>query len=90
MLAMAGAFVGGIVNLILYWGDPTVLAACIFGMVLATIQVWILWQPTWYVMKGRKLKVSLRHTEVLVLLAIGVFVVFASQGQFNFKAFAPD
>jgi len=111
---------------VLHWGDSTVLAACVFGMVLATIQVtltiygsryalltpifrhpaqacdcalrlcahtvapqvWILWTPTWYVMKGRKLKVSLRHTEVLVLLLIGVFVVVVMQGNvFEFRAF---
>ena len=91
MLAMAGAFIGGIVNLCLFWNTrqhDVVLAACSFGMVLAAIQVWILFEPTWYVMKGRKLKVSLRHTEVFVLLAIGVFVVVITQGQLDtFKAF---
>ena len=55
-------------------------------MVLALIQVWILARPTWYVMRGRKFKVSLRHTEVLVLLGIGVFVVVATQGDiFSFS-----
>jgi len=91
MVAMLAAFVGGITNLILYWGDTTVLAACVFGMVLATIQVWILAQPTLFVLKERKFKVSLRHTEVLVLLGIGVFVVIATQGNvFQFKAFEPN
>lgn len=89
MFAMLCAFVGGITNLFLHWGDPTVLAACVFGMVLATIQVWILFDPTWYVLSGRKFKVSLRHTEVLILLGIGVFVVVVSQGNlFTFKAFS--
>jgi len=91
MLAMLGAFIGGIVNLSLFWNTrrhDEVLAACSFGMVLAAVQVWILFEPTWYVMKGRKLKVSLRHTEVLVLLAIGVFVIVVTQGQLQtFKAF---
>ena len=89
MLAMVGAYIGGIVNLILFWGDPTVLAACSFGMVLATIQLWMLGRPTWYVLRGRSFKVSLRHTEVLVLLGLGVFVVIATQGNiWTFKAFA--
>ena len=88
MLAMLSAFVGGTVNLVLYWGDETVLAACIFGMVLATVQVWILAQPTLFVLRDRTFKVSLRHTEVLVLLGIGVFVMVATQGDiFKFKAF---
>jgi len=92
MLAMVGAFVGGITNLIIYWNDPnlhdTVLAACCFGMVLAAIQLWILWEPTWFVMRGRKLKISLRHTEVLVLILIGVGVVVITQGHVgSFRAF---
>ena len=88
MLAMLAAFIGGTVNLVLYPGDPTVMAACVFGMVLAVIQVWVLASPTWYVLHGRGFKISLRHTEVLVLLAIGVFVVVATQGHvFTFKAF---
>ena len=58
---------------------------------LAVIQIWMLWEPTWFVMRGRQLKVSLRHTEVLVLLGIGLFVVIASQGSlFDFKGFKPD
>ena len=66
------------------------IAACVFGMVLASIQVWMLFQPTWYVMKGRTLKLSLRHTEVFVLLLIGVVVVVMTQGHFlTFKAFGP-
>ena len=48
------------------------LHVIVFGMVLAFIQVWILGPPTWYVLRGRKFKISLRHTEVLVLLGIGV------------------
>lgn len=88
MLSMACAFIGGVANLIIHWGDSTVLAACAFGMVLAFIQVWILGPPTWYVLRGRKFKISLRHTEVLVLLGIGIFVVIASGGNvFTFKAF---
>ena len=54
------------------------IAACAFGMVLACIQIWILWEPAFYVLKGRTIKMSLRHTEVLVLLAIGAFVIFAA------------
>jgi len=92
LLAMVAAFVGGIINLILFWNDKqsfqTVLAASGFGMVLAAIQVWILWEPAWFVMRGRKLKVSLRHTEVLVLLLIGVAVVVITQGHLTtFAAF---
>ena len=50
--------------------------------------MWILAPPTWYVLKGRQFKVSLRHTEVLILLFIGVFVVVATKGDlFTFKAF---
>ena len=64
MLAMVASFVGGITNLIVYWNDPrrhdTVLTACCFGMVLAAIQIWILFEPTVFVMKGRKLKVRPR------------------------------
>ena len=33
---------------------------CSFGMLLATIQVWTLWEPTFYVVKSKKLKMSLR------------------------------
>jgi hypothetical protein len=92
MLGMLAAFIGGIVNLILFWGDPKrgsqVLAATCFGMVLAAIQVWVLWEPAWYVMRGRKIKVSLRHTEVLVLLLIGIAVVLITDGNVGtFKAF---
>ena len=39
-------------------------------------------------MKGRRLKVSLRHTEVCILLAVALFVIFVSQGSLaTFKAF---
>ena len=95
-LAMLAAFVGGIVNIILHWNTrdhATVLAACSFGMVLASIQLWVLFEPTLYVMQGRRLKLSLRHTEVLVLLAIGVAVIVMTGSQLNgdaFKAFNDD
>jgi hypothetical protein len=44
-------------------------------------------------MQGRRLKLSLRHTEVLVLLAIGVAVIVMTGSQLNgdaFKAFNDD
>ena len=42
-------------------------------------------------LRDRKFKVSMRHTEVLVLIAIGLFVLFATQGDlFKFKAFQPQ
>jgi hypothetical protein len=62
-------------------------------MVLASIQLWVLFEPTLYVMQGRRLKLSLRHTEVLVLLAIGVAVIVMTGSQLNgdaFKAFNDD
>ena len=49
-------------------------------MVLACIQAWMLAEPCLYVMKGRALKVSMRHTELLVLLAIGVAVMVVTGG----------
>jgi hypothetical protein len=81
MLAMIMALIGGTLNMFLHWGETNVLTPCVFGIVLAFIQFWILIEPTLYVMKDRRLKASLRHTEVLVLIAIGAAVVFMSQGQ---------
>jgi len=78
MTTMVASVIAAIVNIIIY-GDQNTVMACVFGLVLAIIQIWILWEPTWFVMRGRQLKVSMRHTEVLVLLAIGfAFVLFSS------------
>ena len=42
-------------------------------------------------LRDRKFKVSMRHTEVLVLIAIGLFVLLSTQGNiFTFKAFNPQ
>ena len=59
--------------------NQTIIANA-FGMVLACIQAWMLAEPCLYVMKGRALKVSMRHTELLVLLAIGVAVMVVTGG----------
>ena len=59
--------------------NQTIIANA-FGMVLAGIQAWMLAEPCLYVMKGRALKVSMRHTELLVLLAIGVAVMVVTGG----------
>ena len=54
-------------------------------------QIWILAEPTLFVLRDRKFKVSMRHTEVLVLIAIGLFVLLSTQGNiFTFKAFNPQ
>jgi len=81
MLAMVGAMIGGVVNIVVHWPDPQTLQACAFGMVLAFIQIWILFQPTMYVMRNRSLKASLRHTEVVVLVLVGISVLLISSGQ---------
>jgi len=78
MLSMIAALLGGAINIIIHRDDRDTMVACIFGMVLASIQIWILWEPAFYVLKGRKIKMSLRHTEVLVLITIGLFVVFTA------------
>jgi len=70
-----------IIHICLNPDDPHTLVCCIFGIALAVIQFWMLFEPALYVMKGRRLKVSLRHTEVAVLIAIGLAVAFMSQGQ---------
>ena len=88
MLAMIAGLVGGVVNLCMHFDDPEVVAACAFGMVLALIQIWILWEPAFYVLKGRTIKLSLRHTEVLVLLAIGCFVIFAASSYSTLSLFS--
>jgi len=84
MLTMVISIIVAIIHVILTInGDhpsklQTVLEACAFGIVLALINILILVEPTWFVMRGRKLKVSLRHTEVLVLIFIGGIVVLAT------------
>ena len=86
MLAMLLAIGFGIVHIIMalfpYDKDKSnqTIIANAFGMVLACIQAWMLAEPCLYVMKGRALKVSMRHTELLVLLAIGVAVMVVTGG----------
>ena len=66
-----------IVNIALKPEQNTIIA-CAFGTVLAVIQIWMLWEPTWFVMKDRQLKVSMRHTEVVILLCIGLALLLMS------------
>ena len=86
MLAMLLALGFGIAHIIMalfpYDKDKSnqTIIANAFGMVLACIQAWMLAEPCLYVMKGRALKVSMRHTELLVLLAIGVAVMVVTGG----------
>ena len=58
--------------------DQDTIEACVFGMVLAVVQIWMLWEPCFFVMRGRQLKVSLRHTEVILLLALGMAFIMIS------------
>ena len=86
MLAMLLALGFGIAHIIMalfpYDKDKSnqTIIANAFGMVLAGIQAWMLAEPCLYVMRGRTLKVSMRHTELLVLLAIGVAVMVVTGG----------
>jgi len=74
---MFASILGAIINMII---DPVqdTYIACVFGLVLAVIQIWILWEPTFFVMRGRTMKMSMRHTEILILLAIGMAFVMLS------------
>jgi len=81
LLLMVVGIITAIVHILVNWGDPHTLVCCLFGISLAIIQFWMLLEPALYVMKGRSLKISLRHTEVAVLIAIGLAVVFMSQGE---------
>jgi len=81
LFLMVVSIIVAIVHICLNPGDPHTLVCCLFGIALAVIQFWMLFEPGKYVMQGRTLKISLRHTEVLVLLAIGMAVLFMSNGQ---------
>jgi len=81
LLTMTVSVIVAIIHIIMNFGDPHTLVCCLFGIALAVIQFWMLLEPALYVMKGRTLKVSLRHTEVAVLIAIGLAVLFMSNGQ---------
>jgi hypothetical protein len=90
LLAMVSSFIGGTINIIIgcMRSEPNKIVASIFGMTLALVQVWMLWAPARFVLKNRTFKLSLRHTEVCVLLAIGIFVIVYAKGNiFEFKAF---
>jgi len=89
LLTVAG-LITGIVRLIVQFSDPNVLMATVFGMVLVMINGWILAQPFLFVMRGRQLKVSLRHTEVVILVVLGaaVLVTVVLSGQRKIGIFA--
>ena len=90
MLLSVCAVITGIVRIIVQWGDSTAVMACVFGMVLCVINGWMMWQPTHFVMKDRTLKVSLRHTEliVVVMLGVAVTVTFVLSGDEKMGIFA--
>jgi hypothetical protein len=77
MLLMISALLAAVI-IMLMRRDQDTIEACVFGMVLAVVQVWMLWEPCFFVMKGRQLKVSLRHTEVILLLALGMAFIVVS------------
>lgn len=79
LLLMVISIVVALVHIFMNMDDPHILVCCLFGMALAIIQFWMMLEPAMAVMKGRSLKLSLRHTEVAVLIAIGLAVVFMSQ-----------
>jgi len=81
LLLMVISIVVALVHIFMNMDDPHILVCCLFGMALAIIQFWMMLEPAMAVMKGRSLKLSLRHTEVAVLIAIGLAVVFMSQGE---------
>jgi len=75
MITTVAAIIAGIVRICVQRDEPTVIMATVFGMVLCMINGWILVQPSFFVWKNRQLKVSLRHTEVVVLAVLGVAVI---------------
>ncbi|KAL1504388.1 hypothetical protein AB1Y20_010794 [Prymnesium parvum] len=81
LLTMVISITVAIIHILLNFHDPHTLVASLFGIALALIQFWMLLEPAMYVMKGRTFKLSLRHTEVAVLLGIGLAVLFMSSGE---------
>jgi hypothetical protein len=60
--------------------DQDTIEACVFGIILAVVQIWILWEPCFFVMQGQRLQISLRHTEVIMLLGVGLaFILISAQ-----------
>jgi len=57
--------------------DPTNVFAVLFGMAMSAINLWVLWSPTWYLLKdkGDRPGFSLRYVNVGVILIITIAVL---------------
>ena len=75
-----GMIVGPIQLIVMHFRnqlDPTNVFAVLFGMAMSAINLWVLWSPTWYLLKdkGDRPGFSLRYVNVGVILIITIAVL---------------
>ena len=82
--AMVAALIAGPIHLIVGAfsdeGPSHMYIPVGFGMTIAFINLWVLWEPLFYIMKGNRPKITLRYLEVVVLVVMTVITLSITSG----------
>jgi hypothetical protein len=71
---MVAALIAGPVHLIAACFTPEgpdhMYIPVFFGMTIACINLWVIWEPLFYILKGNRPRATLRYVEVVVLMTV--------------------